>query len=204
MAGEVSKALRILARLPFVFRTSGARLSSFFVLPLNPEVYTLQLPTRGSVTATVNGNFEHFFGAGIGRAVIRGTFGFMPRPQLGLAGVPLPGQLQLKYLETVFNAFYREHQQLIAKNQAAWDFMDLADQHFLKVRIVDFQYERSTAHQFLHRYSIQMHILRDYLAEKVQEALPEDSVMSKLTSPAAALAGIVGAAGNLALGSDAA
>lgn len=178
--GPIAKLLRRAQSLPFVFRTSGVRFPAYFIFPINPESFTLNLPTRGGVVQTMRSNFENFFGAGIPKGVIRGTFGFMPTPQIGLGGLPLPGQFHYRLLEGIATNFYNEAQAAARDKQATWQFMDLTDAHFFKIRLVHFEYERSTQHQFLHRYTIEFLVLEDYLNNP---KVLVDTVIDDLSSP---------------------
>ncbi len=181
-------------RLPFMFRTIGTRLASTYILPLNPDFYSLQYRSRGSVIQTMNGNFENFFGMGVPQGQLRGTFGFRPRPQLGLVGVALSGQQQFKLFEKIFTAFYQEFQETVAKNNATWEFYDASDQHALRVRIATFNYERANNHQFLHRYDIQFQVLEDLLNPPAGSAAP--SFLSQV-SLKRGLDGLIATAGKL-------
>lgn len=191
--GPLAKFLRNAQDLPFIFRTTGVTFSTFFVFPINPELFTLTLPTRGGVIQTMNSNFENWFGAGIPKGTLRGTFGFMPTSQFGLGGIPLPGQLHHRLLEGIATNFYNEAQQAVRDNQATWQFMDLTDAHFLKIRLIHFQYERATQHQFLHRYTIEFVVLEDYLNHP---KVFIDSLLNDLSSPVRIFNRIISGFGN--------
>lgn len=187
--------LRRLQSLPFIFRTVGTRLSMTYVFPLNPESFSLDYPTKGGVIQTMNGNFENWYGMGVPKGNLRGTFGFDLRPQYGLLGVSLPGQLQFKLLETIFSAFYREFQEVVQQNNASWEFYDVTDVHALRIRITNFQYERATSHQFLHRYNIQFVVLEDFL--NPDKIIPQNSFLSQLSSPKLIVGAFDAITGNL-------
>jgi len=179
MPSQLTSLLMKAQRLPFVFRTTGVRLSAFFLFPINPQSYTLNIPTRGNIVQTFAGNFENFFGQGIAKGKLTGTFGFEPRPQIGLAGLPLPGQLQYKYLETLVSVYYNEIQKTVRDNDAQWQFFNLTDLQFFRIRLKEFSYQRSTQHQFLHHYDIQFEVIEDML--NIPRLIPEDTFLSQLS-----------------------
>jgi len=178
--GSLDKTLRNMQSLPFVFRTTGSTFSAFYIFPVNPESFQLTIPTRGGVVQTLRSNFENWFGAGVPKGNIRGTFGFKATPQWGLAGVPLPGQLQYRLLEGMATNFYNQAQASVRDRGSAWIFMDVSDMHFFKIRITQFQYERSIQHQFLYKYNIEFLVLEDFLNNP---SVLLDSLIKDLGSP---------------------
>ena len=175
----MSRILRELQSLPFVFQFQGSQLSTLFMFPINPQSFSLTLPTRGSLTQTMTSNFENFFGAGIPKAQLKGTFGLGYRRQFGL-GQLLPGQLQNRLLETVIDAFYHEAQERIRREDGSIKFWDLSDGHILRVRFLDFQYERAITHQFQHKFTINFVVIEDFLNPVLDAG---KAILPRLSSP---------------------
>jgi hypothetical protein len=163
-----SQDLQDAQSLPFGFLArSGLGIPyGLWVFPINPEDYTINYPTKGNITQTVGGNYEDYFGMGVPQGNIRGTFGFQARIVNGGLGYNptdfLPGQAQFKVLETLFKTFYNFTQEIARQQDITMDFFSLSDGHYFKVRILNFQFDRSIRHQFLYRYDIRFAVLRDY------------------------------------------
>ena len=183
--------LRLKAR--FVFRSVNPTQGGFpgspfgagiFVFPMNPQSFDMQRPTLGSVQRTEGGRHEEDWGLGVERFICRGTFGFSAKPQFGSGGLPLLGMDQLLLFQDMITGYYNTSRQEKALSEAAWEFYDLADMYFLKVRIDSFRMRRIVNEPYLHFYDIQCSVLEDYFSA--------GSVIPRIPDPFPATTGGIG------------
>ena len=188
--GDINGALATLGKFRlkgrFVFRSynpSGGWLGAvfgggaLFVLPVNPQRFRMERPTRGSIQQTEGGAYEDDFNLGISTGFIRGTFGFQARPQIGSGGLPLLGMDHLNLLQDLITGFYTTARSVKATTGAVWEFYDLADLYFMRVRIDDFAVDRVVNEPMLHFYELRFSVLEDYLsAGAAIPRLPTDMI----------------------------
>lgn len=138
--------------------------AGFFVFPMNPQSFDIQRPTQGAVYRTEGGRYEEDWGMGIERFALRGTFGFSAKMQLGSGGLPLLGMDQLLLFQDFITGYYNTSRQDKMLGEATWEFYDLADMYFLKVRIDMFRMRRIVNEPYLHFYDLQCTVLEDYFS----------------------------------------
>ncbi len=156
--------------MPFEFEIQNAKgqVQDTYVLPINPEQYSISDAPRSKVHFTQGGAYEDGAGLGLAKITLAGTFTYgggytVPiTKQRGLAsntGLNRSGQELYKELLTTFHHFYEDYH--AARRQADNGlpiiiFRDLGDQRAYRVRIDTFTFSRNLSRRMLHAYNIQM------------------------------------------------
>ena len=169
-----------------------------FVFPLNPQQFEIVRPTLGAVYRTEGGVYEEDWGMGIERFTLRGTFGFRARPAYGSGGIPLVGMDHLLLFQDMITGYYRTAREKKALGEATWEFYDLADMYFFRVRIDAFRMRRVVNEPYLHFYDMQCTVLEDYFSAGgaiPRVALPGGALGP--VTPQGILDSVTGALGNL-------
>lgn len=145
--------------LPMLFGGAGV-----FVFPLNPQKFEMIRPTLGAVYVTEGGRYEEDWGMGLERFTLSGTFGFTARAAYGSGGIPLLGMDHLFLFQDLITGYYNTARDQKTLGQATWEFYDLADMYFLRVRIDQFRLRRIVNEPYLHFYDLQCSVLEDYFS----------------------------------------
>lgn len=192
--GQAADATKVRnQKLPFMLESTdeNGEVLDLYILPLNPEEYTITHAPRSNYTVTKDGVYEDHAGMAPAKIVMRGTLGFL--------GTLLPGNgvynfgyankdgfALYKDFETVFMAFYEQYgtydragklNKRLGEKKPVLKFYDYTNRDYFIVQVNSFRLTRNIQRRMLFQYDLQMTAL-----SRVEPEFSEDVVAKAIAN----------------------
>jgi phage baseplate assembly protein W len=168
-------------KLPFMFEVLNDKgfIEKQYILPINPEEYTLTRPTRASITMTKAGAFEDNVGHGLPKIKIGGVFGFRGTKYPGSGAVHLKGEkktgfdlfLELQDIFVDFYAQFADHEKSIGTQKPILHFYDYGNRDYFRVQLNQFTLKKDIQRRMLYQYNMDMTVLGRILPSIDEQAM---------------------------------
>jgi hypothetical protein len=151
-------------RHSFELRVDGYGTVNFHTLLINPEDFSMDEPTRASVTQTLGGAFVTDFGQGLPSVVISGTTGY--RKQTNAEGQTVDGFEEfMNFRQGVYRSFISASEDN-EKMHLFW--YNWEDEEFYEIQPMSFRLQRNKSEPLLYRYEFRFTCIRKIGDKKSQ------------------------------------